>query len=161
MCSCRSTREPRSVLESFRWKARICFSPISEADLTDGSIPALGRADVVAGGKEVGRIKANAEPLGLLYPVEDRGEMLDPISQARPLPRRVLERDAHGRLPGRGEHLVQAGDDLFDARGLARPQVRAGVQHQKRKPELGGELDFLNERLDGAVAILRTPARRG
>ena len=30
MCSWRSTRELRSVFESFRWKARICFSPISE-----------------------------------------------------------------------------------------------------------------------------------
>ena len=85
--------------------------------------------------------------------------MLDPIPQASPLPGGVLERDAHGRPLRRGENLVQAGDDLLDARSLARPQMRAGVQHQKGQPELGGELDLLNEGLDGAVAIVgRRPA---
>ena len=39
-------------------------------------------------------------------------------------------------------------------RGLARPQVRAGMQHHKRQPKLGGELNLLDERLDGAIAIL-------
>ena len=130
------------------------------SDLTDRRIPALGCADVVARRKEVGGIQAEAKPLRLLHPVENRREMLDLIPQARPLPRRVLQRDAHGRLPGRGEHLVQAGDDLFDARSLARAQVRARVQHQKRQPQLGGEFDLLDQRLNGAVAIRRTPARR-
>src|SRR5208337_1234905 len=107
------------------------------SNLPDRDIPALERADVVTCRKEVGSIQANAETLGLLYSVKKLGQMLDSVSQASSLPRRVLECDAHGRLPGRGENLIQARGDLLDARSFARAQVRARVQHHKREPELG------------------------
>ena len=42
MWSCRSTREPRSVLESFRWKARTCFRPISEPTSQIAAFQPLG-----------------------------------------------------------------------------------------------------------------------
>ena len=49
---------------------------------------------------------------------------------------------------------------MFEARGLARAQMRAGVQHQKRQPDLSGELDLLNEGLYRTVAIVgRRPAK--
>ena len=91
------------------------------------------------------RIEAYTQPLRSFHTVEDRRQVLNPVPQASPLPCRVLQSDAHGRLPGRGKNFVQTRGDLFDPQHLARSQVRAGVQHKKRKPELRGEFNFLDQ----------------
>ena len=49
-------------------------------DLGDRGVPALGRADVVAGGEEVRGVQADTEPLRLLDAPEDIGEVADAVA---------------------------------------------------------------------------------
>src|SRR2546425_238502 len=64
-------------------------------DLANGGVPSFGRANVVTGGKKMRRIQTNREAFRLFHTLEDHGQMPNLRAEATPLPRRILQRDAH------------------------------------------------------------------
>lgn len=75
--------------------------------------PAVGRAEVMAGGEEVGGIQAEPEPLGVVHAIENSRQVSRGVAQAGPLARRVFQRDAHRGFGCQADDFVQSRDDLF------------------------------------------------
>ena len=123
-------------------------------DLGDRGVPALGRADVVAGGEEVRGVQANTEPLRLLDAPENIGEVADAVSKAGALPGGVLERDSHRRFFRGTKDAIERLGDALHAPVVALAKVRAGMQHEERHAERCGNLDLPRERLDRLVAVV-------
>src|SRR6267378_330726 len=79
--------------------------------------------------------------------------MLRFISEATPLPRGIFQGNPNGGAFCRREDFIQACRDPFKSDLLARPQMRAGVHHEKGNTELGCQPDFLDEGLDGFIPV--------
>ena len=82
MCSCRSTREPRAVFESFRCNATSRSSPIMRSNSANIRFVSFSVRQIVTGRKNVRGIEANAEPLGLADIRDDMGKMLEAMAEA-------------------------------------------------------------------------------
>jgi hypothetical protein len=121
--------------------------------LPDGFVPALGGANVVAGGEQMGRVNANGQSFRLLHAIINRRQVFQLVAETTSLTRRIFQRDAHRRILGRVKDLVQPGDNLRQPCLLARAQMRAGMQHEERQPQRRGKVDFLDERLQRFVAV--------
>ena len=134
-------------------------NPHKSRELVDRRIPSFGTSNVVPGGKKVGRIQADRQAARLVDTIEDLGQVLDPVPQTTPLPRGVLESDSYLRSFRRGQHLVQAGNDLADSGLVARPKMCAGVQHQKRQIENRGKFYLLDQRSERDVPVRGSTGR--
>ena len=123
-------------------------------EFTEGGVPTFFGADVVSGGEEMGGVETDAEALGFIDFVEDGGEMIHFVAEATALAGGVFEGDADGRLFCSAKDFVEAGDDLFEAGSFASAEVRAGMHDKEGEADLGREIDFLDERFDGFIAIV-------
>src|SRR5256885_4065168 len=61
------------------------LQPNQGSDFPNGRVPTFAWADVIAGRKEMGGIKANAQALRFLHAVVNGGEVLHCMTQAGPL----------------------------------------------------------------------------
>ncbi len=77
--------------------------------------------------------------------IVNRCQMFELVSEATPLARRILQRDAHGRVLRRAKHFIETGDDVPQSLRFARAQVRAGMKHQERQLQRAGKIYFLNK----------------
>ena len=135
------------------------FQPNQRTDFTDGGIPALGRADVVAGRKEMSGIKTDAKRSGFLTPSPLTFSAAMParrlicanpsrLQQRTPPPSRCREKEASWAAfgPGRWRFLGRAeGDDYRQAQ--AKASSPAETSREPRGSGLGGRLPRLGIRL--------------
>ena len=112
------------------------------SDLSNGGIPASGRADVVTGGEEVRCVKADAEPLWLFDSIEDFSEMANLVPEAGALPGCILERNAHRRFFRDPEDPVEGLRDALHAGVVSLAKVRSGMQNEERYAQRRGELSI-------------------
>jgi len=105
----------------------------------------LGRGQVVPGGVEMARIEAHPDAIGLPHAVEDRGQVLEAVAQARALAGRDLEQRHHVPPFRAREDGVQAARDRGEAGVLALPHVCAGMQHDVGDAELMAALDLRDQ----------------
>jgi len=75
-------------------------------------------ADVVTGGEDVGGVEANTEPFRFAHVFDDRGQMLELVTQTRSLAGRRFERDVQSRS-SIGEVQLRNEDDRSRRAGRA------------------------------------------
>lgn len=129
--------------------------PDESFDLLNGVIPTRGRTDVMAGSEEMSRVEANSKSMCGADGVVQGGEMFKGVAKARALSRCVFQRDANSGFAGGAKDLVQSSGGLAQALGIAGAEVGARMKNKKGELELVSELDFLDERLNGAIQIWR------
>jgi hypothetical protein len=103
----------------------------------------------VAGGEQMARIHAHRQPLGAAHALVDCREMLEPVAEIRPLPRRRLQRDPHPAARCLPKHFVKTAGHLLQSRRLTHPHVRTGMHHDKRHAERVSPFDLVNQRPNG------------
>src|SRR5580704_12525361 len=70
------------------------------------------RAERIAGREDMAAIDANAQSMSLLHAVEDRSQVLEPMTKRRSLPRRRLQPDLNLGPLGALERFVDGQNDL-------------------------------------------------
>ena len=82
ICSCRSTREPRPVFESFRCSRDEIFDSNNAIEFREHSFRGFLCAKmIVIGRKNVGRIQTNAETLRLADVRPDIGQVFEAMTE--------------------------------------------------------------------------------
>ena len=71
------------------------IEPDERIELVHCVVPTFGRADIVAGGEQMGGIEADGKAPGIADAIEDRGQVFESISQTASLAGSVFESDAH------------------------------------------------------------------
>jgi hypothetical protein len=87
----------------------------------------------VAGGEGVAGVEADPHPVRRGDLGADGRQVLQAMPQAGALPRGVLQQHADRGSGEAREHGVERRRHPFDAGLLARPQVRAGVEHRSQR----------------------------
>ena len=143
MCSCRSTREPRAVLESFRCNRGQAIQANQRDRIRETFVRArFLAADVVAGGEDMRGIETNTKPFRLAHVVDDVGDLFESLAETRSLTGRRFERDPGFHFRNIREHAVDRFDDLFESGFFAGAEMRARMQNQKRQFKLIGACQF-------------------
>ena len=84
-------------------------------------------AEIVAGGEQMARVQANADPLGPGGALEQGGQLVECPADRVPGAGRVLERYLDPIARGPCERLVERGRDPADPRLESGAHVRAGM----------------------------------
>ena len=104
------------------------------------------RREIVAGGVDVRGVEANAEAFRFAHVVDDVGDLLELVAEARALAGGRLERDLRFHFRQDGVHGVDRADDFVEAGLLARAEMRAGMHDEEWQLELIGACQFFGER---------------
>jgi hypothetical protein len=139
-------------------KGEDLVKPDESFDLLDGVIPTRGSADVVAGSEEMGRVQTNPESRRSADVVVKGSEVFDGMAKAGALTGGIFKRNSNGGFAGGAKDFVKGIASLTQALGIAGAEMSTRMENKKWELELIGELDFLDERLDGAIEVRR---RRG
>src|SRR4030095_13571141 len=107
-------------------------------ELTKSLLHASVGADLVAGREDVGSVEANAEALRLADVLYNISDLLEPVTEARALAGRCLERDLRFHFRDLAEDAIDRVDDLFEPGFFAGAEMRTRMQNQKRQLELVG-----------------------
>src|SRR5687767_11092685 len=94
------------------------------------------------------RVETDRQPVGALHSGVNLGEVLEAMSQAAPLPRRIFEGDAHRGFAGSVKDFIQSFHRVPNPFLLAEPKMRPRMHDQEWQFERRGEFNLLNERLE-------------
>ena len=127
-------------------------------NLANGVIPAFLGAEIKTSFEEMRGVETNTEAARIFDALKNFAKMFDAVAEATSLAGSVFEGDADGGDFCDRENFVEARNNVFNSGFVAGAEVRTRMHHEKWKTERGGEIDFLDERFDGVIAIGR---RRG
>ena len=131
-------------------------SQVGEADHLVEVAKRLGKSlrctDLVACRQGVGRIDANAYTALILYPLDDRGDLLEGVAQVGTLPRRILDHGSH-TLGLRQGPVDGVGNQGQAGLRLDLLQVAARMEVQKLQPQLLAATHLVEE---GLSRLLKT-----
>ena len=158
MLSCRSRFEPSGAFESLTCRQRSRSSPISPSRSFEQRVELAAVGDVVAGGEQVARVEADAEPRVGVESVVERGQLLERAADRAARACGVLHAEP-GRVVAVLERLGQRRRDPLD-RGLEpRAQVRADVEDDGLGLDRAGGVDGRAQRGDALLVEVVLRAR--
>lgn len=111
------------------------------------------RPEIVTSRKHVAGVHANGKAGWMVGRLDDGGQMLEPVTEIRPLPRRRLQRNFDRAARRRAKHFVQIPGDAAQTGLFAGTHVRAGVHDDKRYAKSVGTPHFVHHRREGTPGI--------
>ena len=146
---------PQVRFRIIEMKRQHLFETDRRLQLIDRCIPTAASTKIIPRGKEMSGVETNTQARGLVNLLIDCRQMRKRMSEASTLAGRVFESDANrGRLCG-AKNFVQTGYNILDTGLLPGAEVRARMKNQKREPQIGGKLNFLDKRFERVLAIGR------
>src|SRR5205823_7552463 len=112
-------------------------------ELLEGRRVAGGRADVVAGGEQMARVEADADPAVAVGLRDDRRELLERRAEGRALRRGLLEQNHRLAAAARAQQLEERRGDEREAIGLVPRGIASRVQDDAEQAERFGAIDLV------------------
>ncbi len=106
------------------------------------------RTQGIAGCENMARVAAHTESLRPRHSLQNRLQMLEPITKVRTLTRRRFQVDCDIRSGGSPVHFIERFSDSCQPGSLAFTHVRPGMDDQVRNPKGLTALDFNSHRVN-------------
>ena len=129
-------------------------------ELVDGALVPAAGSDVIARGKDVAGINADAQACRIVDDAEDLTQLIKRAAQAGTLTSRGLEQSDYFAIGHGPMNLIEGAGDAIDPPFCARPHVRAGMKNHRGHTELFGALQLHGHSGDGLLVKRRINRRQ-